>query len=246
MKARVCTLLVLIAGQLLLVGGASSVADVAAPGPSHNLLDLSWSITTPLPQGLANHAATTNGTHIYVNGGFDGSSIQRSSIQASVNPDGSLSSWTATTLLPGPITNHACVSARNWVYILGGWNGSTYATAVYFAPVNPDGSLGNWTATSSLPVGVEYLGATATSDTIYVAGGRRDWVRQSTAYYAHINADGTLTEWTETSSLPKALTGLSMETYGGNVYVIAGESSTGLENSVYRAQIDPRPSPDRP
>ena len=72
---------------------------------------------------------------------------------ADINPDGSLGAWTGTTSLPIPLALSVVVTAHNRIYVVGGdqWDVGPYEDAVYYADVNPDGSLGSWTATTALP-----------------------------------------------------------------------------------------------
>ena len=98
---------------------------------------------------------------------------------------------------------------KNRVYAMGGVtvSGSTYTTRteVYTAAINPDGSLGAWTASTAMP-GPKALGEVVVlQNKLYYIGGYSSWgtnfILANNTYVANINPDGTLGAWT-TSPAP--------------------------------------------
>ncbi len=132
-----------------------------------------WSTTTPMPQALANHAAAVADGYVIVSGGWTGASASGAAVQAPVNPDGTLGSWTGFASLPDPIYLHAETAAGGWLYISGGNDGEHSQSAVYSAPLPAASSP----LLTSLAVGQPQFGAsplfvsTNTAFSLSVAGG---------------------------------------------------------------------------
>jgi len=120
---------------------------------------------------------------------------------------------------------------------------------VYYAAVNPDGSVGSWTATTFLPAKRAVEGAYAYNDRMYVWGGwDESYTTWNTCYYAAINPDGSLGTWTTSSvTIPDAAGSVpQMDSFGRGVlgyanyvYVLGGERNDGsLSDQVYVSAID--------
>lgn len=133
-----------------------------------------------------------------------------------------LSSWTATTSLPSATDAAASVTYNGYVYDIGGTvSGSAVPTVVY-APVNSNGTLGSWTATTSLTTATYDASAVAYNGYIYEIGGCSSSCNLTTVYFAPINSNGTLGMWNSTTSLPTGQNTESSVVYNGYVYEIAG------------------------
>lgn len=113
-----------------------------------------------------------------------------------------LGNWVNSGVAPMAIYFHTIGVTKNRVYVMGGitLSGSTYITRseVYTAPINPDGSLGTWTASTALP-GPKCLGEVVVlQNKLYYIGGMSVWANSTLAnntYVANINPDGTLGAW---------------------------------------------------
>lgn len=124
----------------------------------------------------------------------------------------------------------------DYLYILGGNDGSTFRNDVQFARIYPDGSTGTWLATSSFSVGVQRPAAVAYSGYLYLIGGESSGNQgESTVQYARILADGTIGSWTATSELPTTRYCHTANAYNGYLYVIGGEDSV----TIFKAPINP-------
>ncbi|MDO8805342.1 MAG: hypothetical protein Q7R35_13035, partial [Elusimicrobiota bacterium] len=113
-----------------------------------------WTSATALPEARYSHAAalsiSTSAARIYVTGGNDGSAARAEAWTAEINPNGSLSDWTAVTPLSSPLFAHGLVATPGALFAAGGNNGSMARQAVLRAAVNPDGTLGAWMAQPEL------------------------------------------------------------------------------------------------
>jgi N-acetylneuraminic acid mutarotase len=184
----------------------------------------SWNyVSNFLPGGGVDSATSVayNG-YIYEIGGWT-----TTVYYAPINANGNLGTWASTTSLPAALYIATSVVYDGYIYEIGGDNTSSVAvSSVYYAPINSNGTIGSWTATTSLPYATSAATSVAYNGYIYEIGG---WT--TTVYYAPINANGTLGPWTPTASLPTA-TGLATSVaYNGYAYEIGGYT-TANTNTV--------------
>lgn len=162
----------------------------------------------------------------------------------------------AGVAMPQPMWDHASAIWNGYLYVAGG-NSSCdsqsqdcgFTKKVYYAPINPDdGSTGEFIPTTSLPRTLRGHSMLAYNDYLYIIGGivqpqfieppfpdpaNFQTVLNEKVYYAHINPDGMIGEWMETSpiSLPDlpedkqdkaGLFALSATVHNGYIYVTGG------------------------
>ena len=148
-----------------------------------------------------------------------------------------ITGWGSVTSLPGTLADSQVVVTKNRVYLLGGYNGSTYVATVYTAPVNADGTLGGWSTGTSLPGILVKSQAIVTKNRVYLLGGSNGNGVVSTVYTAPINADGTLGTWTTGTSIPVGLQNSSPVCTINRVYLLGGYSA-GSISTIYTAPIN--------
>jgi len=70
---------------------------------------------------------------------------------ASLYENGEVSPWTSTTLLPDTMASLTSVVYNGHLYVISGWKpyDATYKD-IWYAPINSDGTIGNWNKTTSL------------------------------------------------------------------------------------------------
>ena len=111
---------------------------------------------------------------------------------------------------------------------------------VEMAVIQPDGSLGPWTLTSSLSVGRANLAVVQIGTFLYAIGGQGETnVSISSIERAEIQADGTLGTWSVVSTLSAPLEQFEAVTSNGYVYVIGGTNVLNCTAKVERAAILP-------
>ncbi len=225
-----------------------TVTETAAFSPSV----INWTETTNLPVALSGHSAqfvpvavddNTINRFVYVLGGGDNShDPQKEGYVAEIQQDGHIGSWNATTDLPVPRAFHAStaatpfnsrVSGDGYVYVIGGTNEDNEqpTTTVYKAPINQDGSLGNWSTTTPLPTSTHSLGAVVFLGYVYIAGGAtNDNTPVTSVHRAFIDSLGNLSEWESMPSLPGSQSYHSFSVFGGFLYAVAGESAAVSPN----------------
>ncbi|MEO8376031.1 MAG: hypothetical protein ABI579_00035 [Candidatus Sumerlaeota bacterium] len=100
---------------------------------------------------------------------------------------------------------HGSVVLGDYLYVIGGELGGLGKTDIWTdsvlkAPLLPDGSIGQWTPTVSLPQKRGYIGNStiALNDIVYVVGGSAGDNIFNTAVYAKPLPDGNLGPWIQT------------------------------------------------
>lgn len=202
----------------------------------------SWTTSgNTLPQNVrANNSATYNG-YLYSVGGIDDGSNRLNSVSyATINNDGTVGSWaTSGNTLPITIQNSAVFAYDGYLYVVGGYSGSPQ-TAVYYAAINNDGTLGTWSTNStSLPSGRSDISAVAYNGRVYIVGGTNGSGQATdTVYYATINSNHTIGSWTTNSTVtPAERYAAGVVEYDGYLYVLGGTTLPSAQASVYHAQI---------
>ncbi len=153
----------------------------------------------------------------------------------------SLSDWNATTNLPQTLKNHQVVTWHNYVYLIGGYNGSNEVSTVYRATQESTGISG-WTTLNALPVALKDMAVVATQTHLYVIGGRNSDEVSDKIYAAELSSTGAITEWeTMDITLPQPCWGGRAIMTMGNIYLIGGattDDENSVSNKVYCLKID--------
>jgi hypothetical protein len=151
-----------------------------------------------------------------------------------------LTAWQTNANGPtGTALNHSgTVTARGYIYTLGGNDGTTFYDTVQYARLNADGSTGTWASTTVMPRVLEDMTPIYANGYIYLIGGvdTATTYRQE-VYFAQVNADGTLGSWNQTGNLP-ATNGYASAVYAPNgyIYIIGGYNGTGAKQTVWYAK----------
>ena len=199
-----------------------------------------WVTSTPLPIALWGAQAIVTNNRVYLLGGIINGVYSSAVYTAPINPDGTLGSWVIDTPLPGTITNSQAIITNNRVYLLGGIINGVFSSAVYTAPINPDGTLGTWVTDTPLPGVIVYSQAIVTNNRVYLLGGvTNNGVFSSTVYTASINIDGTLSTWTINAPLPVTISHSQAIVTNNRVYLLGGSNNSGHSSAVYTAPINP-------
>lgn len=197
-----------------------------------------WSVASnAMNTAVGNFGFAVYGNYMYVIGGI-GSGGNSAVVQyASLNASGcGTSTWATTTAYVGSVGNHAAAAYNGYLYMIGS-SGAGWSTAVYYAPINSDGTIGSWTVTSSLNTGRNLESLVAYGGYLYVVGGRNATNNGviTSVEYAQINSNGTVGSWTAASSLNTARENMGVVASGGYLYVFGGDdfSTGGLSSTEY-------------
>jgi hypothetical protein len=171
--------------------------------------------------------------------------------RAQINTTGVAGNWTTQTNTYATARQHPATIAYNgYLYVAGGSTSADDAAAsladVQFAPINSNGSIGSWTATTSFTNKRIYHDLVAYNGYLYIVGGQTHnglaSVYLNEVRFAQVNADGTLGSWTATNSFTTARGEHATVAYNGYLYVIGGRTGNAVGdvlNDVQKAQIGP-------
>ncbi|MGQ0504376.1 MAG: Kelch repeat-containing protein [Myxococcaceae bacterium] len=189
-----------------------------------------WSGTTPFSIPRSGHTSVVCNGYLYVLGGFDGT-VRRSDVQyAAIGANGTVGAWAPTTAFATGRERHASVCWNNRLYVLGGHDGTSRRADVQSATVNPNGTVGPWSVTTSLPAAVERHASAVNDGYLYVVGGFDGARRLSDVLVADINADGTLAPFAHKPDLNVAREGAASVAHGGFLYVLGGANGALLSS----------------
>jgi N-acetylneuraminic acid mutarotase len=155
-------------------------------------------------------------------------------LYAPINSNGTIGSWTTTATFSSTRSGLATAVYNGYLYIMGGNNGTTYYGDVQYAPINANGTVGTWQATTSFAAtGRSQMRTVAYNGYLYVTGGVvNTGVAQSDVLYAPINTNGTVGTWATTSSFTTARFGHGLVAYNGYLYI-----QGGLINGTYYSDV---------
>lgn len=199
------------------------------------------------------HQALVFQDRLYVLGGYTADGLSDEVWVTTIDEGGEIGGWSELDGgLREPLAGFAAVMYREWLYILGGWNGKEVTKSVYFARIESDLVGRVFADTTSLPVRLCRLTAFVLRDRIFVVGGRthdpdEDIARSCAGVWsARIDpTDGTVEEWRPEGTLPLALdshTTILVEDgdYAGQVYVVGGEKVYKIRGEVQEWQRSAR------
>ncbi|MFQ5481006.1 MAG: tetratricopeptide repeat protein [Thermodesulfobacteriota bacterium] len=209
-----------------------------------------WKFSGPLTMPRVYPVAVIHGDYIYVMGGesldeiYTGAEEQKAPKllktveRARINPDGTLGKWTLEKVkMHFPRRGGEVFAVDGWLYAGGGFGGD-FLNDVERAPINPDGSLGEWEDESFFNNDRYISGFAAKGRRLYVMGGHINSPARAmdSVETAEVRADGTLTEWTETSPLYTRRFLNTALVSGDTIYTFAGHNTINL-TSVEKAAI---------
>jgi hypothetical protein len=163
-------------GYIYVAGGSDNTTATSATNKVYrakvnadNTLS-AFSTLTDLPSTLNGHAMVTNGTDIFILGGFqDGGTKVNTVYKSTSGNDGSLSAWTAQTALPTAVSNHSAVVINGIIAVMAGETGTGLTKDIHFGNVNA-GTL-SWTAGSEMTDNTKDGTAYASNGQIVYSGG---------------------------------------------------------------------------
>ncbi len=167
--------------------------------------------------------------------------------RAPVNTDGTLGSWTWINdgnLLPSPVLQAPMLVYGGYIYSISGWNSSTntYTSAVQYAKINSDGSIGTWTTGPNLSITFDGGGYASYGDKIYLISGEHNGSLSKNVYYltARSGGGGTTSAWTASgNTMATGRRSHGSAIYNGYLYALGGMISVSdRTDSIEYAKIN--------
>lgn len=149
-----------------------------------------WTVSDFLPafRGRPQYAFT--GKYMYTLGGYLSGANQVVTDAYGIPIDGTnVTMPFLTTAIPTPTTFGQAMAVDDYVFLVGGRGaalGGAGTPAVYSAPVEAGGQLGNWTAQASLPEGRTDHDLTLAGNYLYVTGGALDGPGVDTVFMTQV------------------------------------------------------------
>jgi hypothetical protein len=139
--------------------------------------------------------------------------------------------WVSTANGTSYVARYAVgsVAYNGYLYVVGGQTAAGPTTEVDYAPINSNGTIGNWGITTSFTTARAYPGVAVYNGYMYVYGG---WNSGTSALgdvqYAPINpSNGTVGTWTTSSaSMATASCRFGTSVYNGYLYAVGGNTGT--------------------
>jgi len=237
-KKRILTVLVIAASGLLMWLTLTPTVRSAASSTIPR-----WDSTRGLPQPLADVEAVVHGDRVYIVGGKTASGNPTSDVfMAQFTEDGGIGVWTRVQSLPVPLYSHAAVATYNFLYVIGGYDGSNSRKEVYGAKFQEDGTLGVWRKITEYPFPVVLHDAIGAGTSIYVVGGTEGISTTKKANIYVLDTDyyeGTsIGNWRALRNLPKALYRHAVVMYQERLYVFGGYDGSSVQNTIYYADMN--------
>ncbi|TSC63833.1 MAG: Uncharacterized protein G01um101493_322, partial [Microgenomates group bacterium Gr01-1014_93] len=232
-------------GKVFVFGGANvdDYSDVLSSFPNGDGTLSAWTLVSNLPKTRYFGSLVKKENRTYIIGGatFPGFQIIENNVYSTtIDNEGNVSPWEEFASLPGNRGLGAAVIAGNRIYYAGGFDNSNVVRGeIYYADINPNGTLGAWTTSAiSLPEPLFGFGMVEHENNIIVFGGFNGSVFRNKAYRASVNPNGSISAFTETSALPEAVYRSSFVKIGSTLISAAGHNGTSLITKVYYTNIN--------
>ncbi len=233
-------------GYLYVVGGyTGSVyqSDVQYAAINADGTTGTWTATTSFTTARNGHTSVAYNGYLYIVGGYTGSVYQSDVQYAAINANGTIGTWTATTSFTTGRTNLSSTINNGYLYIMGGYTGSTYLSDVQYAQFKVNGSLGGFVATTSFTTGRFGHTSVAYNGYLYVIGGTISGPDMRDVQFSSISS-GKASSWAN-SSINQDFFGSAyhgLVAYNGYLYKSGGIyyfiGSAGYLNDVQYAPIN--------
>jgi len=202
-----------------------------------------WTRLPDLPLPLNSLSLVATPDFLFVVGGNTFNSTKQSQVwYARIGPGGQLGSWVPTSPMPQALMSHTTLLENRHLFVVGGRNNDGVQASVFSAPLQDDGTLGNWKTLRSLPQPRHGHATVAANGYLFVLGGANVSDDPSdTIYRTAVNADGTLGAWTTLSrTLPVPLEGHAAAVINDYLFVVGGWGGNppGMRDEVYKAALD--------
>lgn len=192
----------------------------------------SWSTTSSYSSaGTTGVGVAAQNGYLYAAGGDSGGTVDSDVEYVAINGDGTVGTWTTTSSLGTARASHGFTTTdTGYAYAVGGCvSGGSATTSVEYAQINSNGTLGSWSATSSLSSAACGGVAVAYGGYLYYLGGSNS----TTVQYALLNANGTLGSWNTTTSFTNSRQNGGAFAYNNRMYILGGYNGT----STYYADV---------
>jgi N-acetylneuraminic acid mutarotase len=224
-------------------GTSLSTTQYACPNADGTIS--TWYTGTPMNIAKTDSGVTSYNGYVYAAGGYTTTAVTATSF-TNVNNGGGGGTlpWTTNgtnlaTPYPSGIAYAKSFASGGYIYLVGGYDGSSSQSAVYSAPIASAGTVGSWTAQASMNAGRYSFGLAVVNGYIYVAGGIRTGLGYTaTVESAQISPGGTLSSWVTSNSITTSRHQLGMTAWNGYLYIAGGDNGSSLGDVQYASAVN--------
>lgn len=200
-----------------------------------------WGENNGFPRPGLGAAVVSHRGVLYFLGGFDSADRYSDSV-GMTRPagDGTILEWSFQTPLPSARAFHSVAAYGEYLYLIGGKDETGWLDDIWYAYINPDGTLGSrWMRSDfALPSGRAAAAAFILADRIYLAGGEGSDGETEAILSARIWRDGRLGLWGPVSKrLPSPRSGAAALCLGNKVYIAGGKYSSSYFSDFLAYEI---------
>jgi hypothetical protein len=185
-----------------------------------------WSATQSYPTARYSQKCFAYNERIYSIGGVDQNNTDSLNevLFSEIQPDGSLTAWQSTTVLPFDTSGAGVELIGNTVYVIGGRIApSTNTNQVVYGFIQADGTIPEWFTTESFSTARSLHASVSYNGYLYIIGGSPS---SSTVIndvqYARVDTDGTLDPWVQGEAIIGSRRNHTAEVYNGSLFVLGG------------------------
>lgn len=235
-----------VAGGVVVVAGGNTGRAISDKAYSAVVKDdgslAGWKAAGSVGKPRMHSVAFAMGSTVYVLGGFEGDTVWDDAVQATVQPDGTVSAWAPAGTLPGPRSHFGVAVVDRYVYLIGGLAAPATSNPpalpdVTRAKIGDDGTLGEWTPMTPLPAPLSTHATFFYGGYVYAAGGlstdaQRNYTIEKRVWRAPVNDDRSLGAWEEAAPLRTARAHVhELPVLGRHVYSVGGAIDFALDST---------------
>ena len=145
-------------------------------------------------------------------------------VQATIASTAGTLGWSAKANMPTAMYLMAAAAIDGKIYVVGGWNGSAYQSALEVY----DPATNTWSTKTNMPTATHQLAAAAIDGKLYVVGG---W--NGSAYQSALEVyDLATNTWSTKANMPTSREGLAAAAIDGKLYVVGGWNGSGFQPAL--------------
>ena len=192
-----------------------------------------------LPAARSGHQAFITKNTLYVVGGWTAGVPANTVYVSTISATGGLGAFSTGTALPISVSGHKVIYTKNKVYLIGGYNGTSWLNTVYSAPIASTGLIGAWSADTALPVTLGDTSAVVMGNKAYLIGGYCNGNYSNMMLSADIDASGNLSAFTVMNKqLPTSLSNGNIFVVKNHIYVAGMWDGFKAVNKIIHMQLD--------
>jgi DNA-binding CsgD family transcriptional regulator len=220
---------VLAGNSIYVLGGENAEGQTLDSVTAYDLQYNQWRPGVPMPEPLANLAATALDGRIYVAGGS--ANGRNGEAEISVRDqlytlDLETDEWQRSARLPHPLAGAALVAHDGFLYLVGGWDGEQMRDEIWrWRPGVLKEGQPDWEEFSHLKTPAAFFGSVVVGDDVYVIGGYDGQRELADASVLNLSTG----EWRQLPSMSMPRSGLSAVYDGMAVFALGGGWTKTIE-----------------